>query len=172
MDFTKAEMENTKAEMDLTKTEIIIGNNYKPITKPIAKTITKPIAGETPLPPLPDFIDPELWEQYLAYKKERKEKLSMQGVQMKFLQWGKWASEGIDVNACIREAMANEWQGVFKPKGALSNTSLEDFANQHGLDLDLAQKVKTNQMHLNQAKTQMAVRKFCADEHAIEAEIL
>lgn len=35
---------------------------------------------------------------------------------MKFSEWAKWASEGIDVNACIREAMANEWQGVFKPK--------------------------------------------------------
>ena len=35
---------------------------------------------------------------------------------MKFSEWAKWANEGIDVNACIREAMANEWQGVFKPK--------------------------------------------------------
>lgn len=75
--------------------------------------------NNTPLPPkpsLPDFLDPNLWEQYLAYKKERKEKLSKQGIEMKFSEWAKWASEGIDVNACIREAMANEWQGVFKPK--------------------------------------------------------
>ena len=39
---------------------------------------------------------------------------------MKFSEWAKWASEGIDVNACIREAMANEWQGVFKPKPSYS----------------------------------------------------
>ena len=77
-------------------------------------------ANNNPLPPksvpLPDFIDPNLWQKYLAYKKERREKLSTEGIEMKFSEWAKWASEGIDVNACIREAMANEWQGVFKPK--------------------------------------------------------
>ena len=73
-----------------------------------------------PLPPkgvsLPDFIDPNLWQEYLAYKKERREKLSSKGIEMKFSEWAKWASEGIDVNECLREAMRNECQGVFKPK--------------------------------------------------------
>ena len=93
----------------------------------------------TPLPPkpsLPDFLDPNLWEQYLAYKKERKEKLSKQGIEMKFSEWAKWASEGIDVNACIREAMANEWQGVFKPKpggGGGRNVPNNAATNPHGL---------------------------------------
>ena len=77
-------------------------------------------ANNNPLPPkgvsLPDFIDPNLWQEYLAYKKERREKLSTKGIEMKFSEWAKWDAEGIDVNACIREAMANEWQGVFKPK--------------------------------------------------------
>ena len=77
-------------------------------------------ANNNPLPPkgvsLPDFIDPNLWQEYLAYKKERREKLSSKGIEMKFSEWAKWASEGIDVNECLREAMRNEWQGVFKPK--------------------------------------------------------
>lgn len=95
--------------------------------------------NNTPLPPkpsLPDFLDPALWEQYLAYKKERKEKLSKQGIEMKFSEWAKWASEGIDVNACIREAMANEWQGVFKPKpgsGGGRNVPNNATTNPHGL---------------------------------------
>ena len=84
----------------------------------VSRTIKEPSIN--PLPPkgvsLPDFIDPNLWQEYLAYKKERREKLSTKGIEMKFSEWAKWASEGIDVNACIREAMANEWQGVFKPK--------------------------------------------------------
>ena len=94
----------------------------------------------TPLPPkpsLPDFLDPALWEQYLAYKKERKEKLSKQGIEMKFSEWAKWASEGIDVNACIREAMANEWQGVFRPKpgsGGGRNVPNNAATNPHGLN--------------------------------------
>ena len=88
----------------------------------VSRTIKEPSIN--PLPPkgvsLPDFIDPNLWQEYLAYKKERREKLSTKGIEMKFSEWAKWANEGIDVNACIREAMANEWQGVFKPKPSYS----------------------------------------------------
>lgn len=84
----------------------------------VSRTIKEPSIN--PLPPkgvsLPDFIDPNLWQEYLAYKKERREKLSTKGIEMKFSEWAKWASEGIDVNECLREAMRNEWQGVFKPK--------------------------------------------------------
>ena len=84
----------------------------------VSRTIIEPSIN--PLPPkgvsLPDFIDPNLWQEYLAYKKERREKLSSKGIEMKFHEWAKWASEGIDVNECLREAMRNEWQGVFKPK--------------------------------------------------------
>ena len=84
----------------------------------VSRTIKEP--SKNPLPPngvsLPDFIDPNLWQEYLAYKKERREKLSSKGLQMKFSEWAKWDAEGIDVNECLREAMRNEWQGVFKPK--------------------------------------------------------
>lgn len=84
----------------------------------VSRTIKEPSIN--PLPPkgvsLPDFIDPNLWQEYLAYKKERREKLSTKGIEMKFSEWAKWASEGIDINECLREAMRNEWQGVFKPK--------------------------------------------------------
>ena len=106
----------------------------------VSRTIKEPSIN--PLPPkdvsLPDFIDPNLWQEYLAYKKERREKLSSKGIEMKFSEWAKWASEGIDVNACIREAMANEWQGVFKPKptyGAKATSSTQGVSddNPHGL---------------------------------------
>ncbi|WP_103576592.1 helix-turn-helix domain-containing protein [Campylobacter concisus] len=99
-------------------------------------------ANNNPLPPegisLPDFIDPNLWQEYLAYKKERREKLSTKGIEMKFSEWAKWARDGIDVNACIREAMANEWQGVFKPKpdknGGGRNVPNNAATNPHGLN--------------------------------------
>lgn len=97
----------------------------------VSRTIKEPSIN--PLPPkgisLPDFIDPNLWQEYLAYKKERREKLSSKGIEMKFSEWAKWASEGIDVNACIREAMRNEWQGVFKPKPT--------YKTQNGLSLSV-----------------------------------
>ena len=132
MDETNTEIHFTKTEMDETNTEI-----YKDKFKPIPKTNSNTV-NLTPLPPkpsLPDFLDPVLWEQYLAYKKERKEKLSKQGIEMKFSEWAKWDAEGIDVNACIREAMANEWQGVFKPKpgGGGRNVPNNAATNPHGL---------------------------------------
>ena len=104
----------------------------------VSRTIKEPSIN--PLPPkpsLPDFLDPALWEQYLAYKKERREKLTQKGIEMKFSEWAKWANEGIDVNACIREAMANEWQGVFKPKtqgGSGRNVPNNATTNPHGLN--------------------------------------
>ena len=105
----------------------------------VSRTIKEPSIN--PLPPknisLPDFIDPNLWQDYLAYKKERKEKLSSKGLQMKFSEWAKWRDEGIDVNECIREAMRNEWQGVFKPKtqgGSGRNVPNNAATNPHGLN--------------------------------------
>lgn len=106
----------------------------------VSRTIKEPSIN--PLPPkgvsLPDFIDPNLWQEYLAYKKERREKLTQKGIEMKFIAWAKWASEGIDVNACIREAMCNEWQGVFPPKPtykakATNGTQGVSDDNPHGL---------------------------------------
>lgn len=106
----------------------------------VSRTINEPSIN--PLPPkgilLPDFIDPILWQEYLAYKKERREKLTQKGIEMKFSEWAKWANEGIDVNECLREAMRNEWQGVFKPKptyGAKVASSAQGVSddNPHGL---------------------------------------
>lgn len=82
----------------------------------ITATTSRKKIDEATKDSLPDFIDRELWEKYLAYKSERGEKLSRIGLQMKFAQWCKWHDEGIDVNECIRTAIANDWQGVFKPK--------------------------------------------------------
>ena len=106
----------------------------------VSRTINEPSIN--PLPPkgilLPDFIDPNLWQEYLAYKKERREKLTQKGIEMKFSEWAKWANEGIDVNECLREAMRNEWQGVFKPKptyGAKATNGTQGVSddNPHGL---------------------------------------
>lgn len=124
-DDTRA-VTNVSLHSDKGVTPINITTN-----RTVSRTIKEPSIN--PLPPkdilLPDFIDPNLWQEYLAYKKERREKLSTKGIEMKFSEWAKWASEGIDVNACIREAMRNEWQGVFPPKPS--------YKTQNGLSLSV-----------------------------------
>lgn len=94
---------------------------------------------------LPEFLDPILWQEYCQYKKERKEKLTSKGIAMKFEQWAKWNEQGIDVNECIKVAMANEWQGVFKPKN--SDKSTNSALSQAGINTmqnmkNLSQKLK------------------------------
>ena len=94
-------------------------NENQPATNQEAETVattSRKKLDEATKDSLPDFINRELWEKYLAYKSERREKLSSIGIKMKFAQWRKWHDEGIDVNECIRTAIANDWQGVFKPK--------------------------------------------------------
>ena len=133
-DDTRA-VTNVSLHSDKGVTPINITTN-----RTVNRTIKEPSIN--PLPhkgvSLPDFIDPNLWQEYLAYKKERREKLSSKGIEMKFSEWAKWASEGIDVNECLREAMRNEWQGVFKPKptyGAKVASSAQGVSddNPHGL---------------------------------------
>ena len=133
-DDTRA-VTNVSLHSDKGVTPINITTN-----RTVSRTIKEPSIN--PLPPkgvsLPDFIDPNLWQEYLAYKKERREKLSSKGIEMKFSEWAKWASEGIDVNECLREAMRNEWQGVFKPKptyGAKATNGTQGVSddNPHGL---------------------------------------
>ena len=119
----KREMEKAKMQNGYCENTKSIKNNNQDSSNTDQTTIQTQ-TKQTPLPPkdisLPDFIDLNLWQKYLAYKKERREKLSTEGIEMKFSEWAKWASEGIDVNECIREAMRNEWQGVFKRKVGLA----------------------------------------------------
>ena len=128
-------MTNVSLHSDKGVTPINITTN-----RTVSRTIKEPSIN--PLPPkgvsLPDFIDPNLWQEYLAYKKERREKLSSKGIEMKFSEWAKWDAEGIDVNECLREAMRNEWQGVFPPKPtykakATNGTQGVSDGNPHGL---------------------------------------
>ncbi|AQW85570.1 hypothetical protein CPIN18021_0327 [Campylobacter pinnipediorum subsp. caledonicus] len=79
---------------------------------------------------LPAFLNPEVWSDFLAYRKERKEKITLTGIKRKFSQWQKWHDEGIDVNQCIIETMANDWQGVFKPKAQQNNQGYKQQNNQ------------------------------------------
>lgn len=76
---------------------------------------------------LPHFVNRQIWSDYLKYKKERKEKLTLTGIKAKFTQWAKWNEQGINVNECILETMAKEWKGVFKPQKQRSDSeSLSD----------------------------------------------
>jgi len=61
----------------------------------------------------PDFV--KAWEDFLAYKKQRKEKLSDMTQQRKLATFVKWGA-AVAVEA-IHTTIENGWQGVFEPKG-------------------------------------------------------
>lgn len=70
---------------------------------------------------LPEFIDKELWAKFKKYKRERNEHIGAMQMSLMFDSFVKWHKEGIDVNECIRQSIANGYKGVFvadsaKPK--------------------------------------------------------
>ena len=115
--------QNERSEVSLQneRSEVSLQNEPNKISSP-KEQIKQSKISQSEIS-LPSFISTDVWREYLAYKKERKEKLTPTGIRAKFSQWAKWASEGVDINEAILEAMANGWAGVFKPK-AQSGQSL------------------------------------------------
>ncbi|WP_211436809.1 hypothetical protein, partial [Campylobacter mucosalis] len=108
-------------------------NRYTEMTTENTKEMTT--ENLTPLPPLPHFLNPELWQDFLNYQKERGRHFSAMGVDMCFRDWTKWHNEGIDVNECIRTSMRNGYKGVFKTQAQNKSTqiNLDDYVK-FGLD--------------------------------------
>lgn len=72
---------------------------------------------------LPDCIPQASWDDWLAYRRQRRlsnVEATLKG-QVKNLMT--WAGRGHDVAAVIKASIDNGWQGLFEPKGAASKRS-------------------------------------------------
>ena len=79
--------------------------NHKPLTinhKPITIAL-----------PLPDFINPEIWEMF---KSHRGAKFSTNAKNLTIKDLTKAKAEGNDPNEMLEKSIANGWKGVFTPK--------------------------------------------------------
>ena len=76
-------------------------NNHKPITTAL---------------PLPDFINPEIWEMF---KSHRGAKFSTNAKNLTIKDLTKAQAEGNDPNEMLEKSIANGWKGVFTPRNKI-----------------------------------------------------
>lgn len=57
------------------------------------------------------------WEEWKAYRKEKKKKLTPTTIKKQLAQLEQWHNEGQDILAIINQSIAAGWQGLFEQKG-------------------------------------------------------
>ncbi len=63
---------------------------------------------------LPEWIDEEIWSEWIAYRREDKKKpASERSQRMTLTKLAKLHAQGYDVNGLIQHAIELEWQGVY-----------------------------------------------------------
>ena len=63
---------------------------------------------------LPDYIDEEIWGEWIAYRREDKKKpASERSQKLTLTKLAKLHEHGYDVNGLIQHAIEFEWQGVY-----------------------------------------------------------
>lgn len=90
----------------------------------------------TPLLEVPDFIDGDLWLEWIEYRKEKKKKLTPLQAKKQIKKLTDWHNEGIDVNQVIETSISNGWQGLFKPKEKERRTTNGSIGEQASTLLD------------------------------------
>ena len=63
---------------------------------------------------IPDFIDAELWADFEQHRIEIKHKLTPLARKYLIKKLTAWHLQGMDVDECLVNSIANGWQGVFE----------------------------------------------------------
>jgi hypothetical protein len=63
---------------------------------------------------IPDYINPDLWTDFIQHRKEIRHKLTPTATKFLLRKLEKFHSRGIDVNLSITQAIENGWQGIFE----------------------------------------------------------
>lgn len=99
-----------------------ITNNQEPETKNQKKekkektTQASPARFDPASMDLPDCIKPQAWQEWIAYRRNRKLSCIEQTMQKQIKSLEAWYNEGHDPNAIIDLSITNAWQGLFPPK--------------------------------------------------------
>ena len=80
---------------------------------------------------LPDYIDSNLWSDFIQHRKEIRHKLTPTATKYLLIRLSTFHNQGIDVNLCITQSIENGWQGIFEAtikKEAMPKTETEILA--------------------------------------------
>jgi len=62
---------------------------------------------------IPDYINPDLWADFLQHRREIRHKLTPTATKFLLRKLEKFHNDKINVNDCLTRAIENGWQGVF-----------------------------------------------------------
>ena len=95
---------------------------------PIKEKLLKKVK-ETPLPPIPDFIDQELWDQFMIMRKKKKATPTEFAVKLLIKKLTGFQASGFDVNKIIELSIENNWKGLFEPKNNKKGIDNDKYTN-------------------------------------------
>ena len=70
---------------------------------------------------LPEFIDAELFANFIQHRKEIKKPLTPHARDLIIKKLSDFNSRGLDANKALENSIINGWQGVFEPRGYKNN---------------------------------------------------
>lgn len=79
----------------------------------MCKTMTKRV--------VPDYIDSDLWQAFIAHRKEIRHKLTPTTTKFLLKKLAGFNAREIDVNKAITQTIENGWQGIFAPRNDYEN---------------------------------------------------
>jgi hypothetical protein len=98
--------------------QTLVSTELKQVSRKAAKT--KDAAA--PLV-LPEWLDPELWEEWVQHRKEKKKPLTPSSALKTIEQLADYRAQGVDLKAAINHSIANGYQGIFPPNSKTSGVS-------------------------------------------------
>lgn len=87
----------------------------------------KPARFDAAKIPLPECINPGVWAEWIAYRRERKLTTRQTTMQAQVAELTTWAKSGHDPTNVIRTSIAKGWQGLFEPKQGNHNANYSNF---------------------------------------------
>lgn len=105
------------------------GSLYR--TETTTETTQRKVAA---LPVLPEWLDPELWEEWVQHRKEKKKPLTPSSALKTIEQLTEYRAQGVNLKAAIDHSIANGYQGIFPPANKSSGVSLKQSKSLDDMD--------------------------------------
>lgn len=84
--------------------------------------------------PLPEGLDPEIWEEFRKHRREKRAVLTPTAEKRALAKLERMRASGTDPTEAVRQSLENGWTGIFEPKekanGTNRPTRTQDLARQ------------------------------------------
>ena len=102
-----------------------------PPVKEKEKGISKDIPKKKEAEDLPDWIDPEVWKAWKAFRQRQKKPLTDRAVALQVSTLRKLREAGQDPNAVIDQSIEQGWTGLYELKNPQASEQRESLSEKH-----------------------------------------